>query len=59
MTSFERAQKMMNQSLSLWRTKRAQRERVQYWLGFAFALVEFGVITRAQYAQLQILIEEA
>ena len=57
MTNFEQAKSMIAQRRPTNRsTKDIWR---QYWLGFAFALVEFGLITRAQYAQPQILIEEA
>ena len=52
MTNFERAKEMIRESLALPCDKKAQRERKQYWCGFLFALVEFGLITRAQYAEL-------
>ena len=57
MTNFEQAKSMIIGRPAL--RGDAQDNWQTYWLGFAFALVEFRLITRAQYAQLQIIIEEA
>ena len=56
---FEQAKSMINQRPCLKGNPQDKRRWRMYWLGFAFALVEFRLITRAQYAQLQIIIEEA
>jgi len=59
MTEFERAKSMINQRPPLVGNEQDKTQWRQYWLGFAFALVEFGIILRWQYAKLQEFIEEA
>ena len=59
MTNFEQAKSMIIGRPALRGDAQDKKQWQTYWLGFAFALVEFRLITRAQYAQLQIIIEEA
>ncbi len=59
MTNFEQAKSMINQRRPVVGNVKGKMTWRHYWLGFAFALAEFRLITRWQYAELQRLIEEA